>query len=212
MQYKTTKRLFNGTYQYKVVLICACSSAFRHKNSDDILKNIQKIRVDPANKDHYHSWRGIHVKSQKDLDYAFQLHALLAQMSDITIRVESPWVSVYTNDKSNIDALIALDRDQVKYVCIPPENTALVNNTIIMPKVNFDYRITLGKTTQEHSAFVQWAEANAKLKLTKSCKNELSKSMSWGGTFFYVTGDNNLLLAKMHLGSSINKIERIIKA
>jgi hypothetical protein len=81
-----------------------------------------------------------------------------------------------------------------------------------MSKVNFDYKVTLGKTNQECSAFVQWAENNAKLKLTKSCKTELSKNKSWGGTFFYITGDNNLLMAKMHLGGSINKVERIIKA
>jgi hypothetical protein len=70
----------------------------------------------------------------------------------------------------------------------------------------------LGKTTQEHSAFIQWAENNAKLKLTKTCKRELARDYSWGGTYFYVTGENNLLMTKMHLGGSINKVERIIKA
>lgn len=81
-----------------------------------------------------------------------------------------------------------------------------------MPKINFDYKVTIGKTIQEHSAFIQWAEGNAKLKLTKSVKKELSKHRSWGGAYFYLTGDNNLLMAKMHLGGSINKVERIIKA
>jgi hypothetical protein len=40
----------------------------------------------------------------------------------------------------------------------------------------------------------------------------LGKSRSWGGTHFYITGDNNLLMAKMHLAGAISKVERIIKA
>jgi capsular polysaccharide biosynthesis protein len=54
--------------------------------------------------------------------------------------------------------------------------------------------------------------SNKKCKLTKSCIRELEKQRSWGGSHFYITGNNNLLLAKMHLGGSISKIERIIKA
>ena len=53
---------------------------------------------------------------------------------------------------------------------------------------------------------------NKKCKLTKSCTSALLRPRSWGGQHFYITGDNNLLMAKMHLGSSIAKVERIIKA
>ena len=88
----------------------------------------------------------------------------------------------------------------------------LEENTIILPKINYDFKITLSKTDREHSAFVDWAEKNTKVKLTKTCKRELLRDRSWGGTYFYVTGENNLLLTKMHLGGSINKVERIIKA
>jgi len=95
---------------------------------------------------------------------------------------------------------------------LPPENLTLESGVVILPKVPFDYKVTLGKTSQEHSAFITWAESNSKVKITKSCKKELSKPQSWGGTYFYITGNNNLLLAKMHLGGSINKIERISKA
>jgi hypothetical protein len=132
-------------------------------------------------------------------------------MSDIDIRIETPWISVYTSNKKNIDKLVNLDKDRVKYVCVPPANTTLSEDTIIMPKMDFDFRVTLGKTSNECTAFVSWAETNAKVKLTKSCIRDLSKMRSWGGTHFYVTGDNNLLMAKMHLGGCISKIERIAK-
>ena len=77
--------------------------------------------------------------------------------------------------------------------------------------MNYDFRITLGKTSHEHSAFIAWAESNSKVKLTKSCKLDLLKDRTWGGKHLYVTGDNNLLMVKMQLGDSIAKIERIIK-
>jgi hypothetical protein len=214
MLYKITKRLFHGTYQYKIVLICAGSGWFRSGNWDDTLTQLKKIDIatgEMKGNPYYRSY-GSGIKTQEDLDYAFKLQHLLSKLTDIELRVESPWVSIYTNTKSNITALTKLSLDNVKYVSLPPVSTTLQENTIIMPKINFDYKVTIGKTIQEHSAFIQWAEGNAKLKLTKSVKKELSKHRSWGGAYFYLTGDNNLLMAKMHLGGSINKVERIIKA
>jgi hypothetical protein len=211
MLYKTTKRLFNGTYQYKIVLVCAVASSFRSKDLDAVAKSLKKVTVDPTRRASYTSWRGDYVKTQDEIDYAFKLHTALLTLKDLSVRVESPWLSIYTNSKNDVDSIIAVDPSRVKYVCIPPTTTTLDKDVVIMPKINFEYKVTLGKTSQNHSAFVDWALSNAKLKLTKSCKKELSKDKSWGGTFFYITGDNNLLLARMHLGSSINKIERIIK-
>jgi hypothetical protein len=150
------------------------------------------------------------IKTQEQLDYALQLLNYLVNMKDYEIRVESPWVSVYTNNAADVTNLANIDKEQVKYVSLP-SNSSLEENTIILPKVNFDYRVTLGKTTQEYSTFIAWAEANKKLRLTKGCKRELLAPRSWGGTYFYVSGDNNLLMVKMHLGPSVNKVERIIK-
>jgi hypothetical protein len=66
---------------------------------------------------------------------------------------------------------------------------------------------------QEQSAFVEWAESQAgKVLLTKSCKRDLLNESSWGGNHLYITGDNVLLMAKMHLGSIIAKIEHITRS
>jgi hypothetical protein len=207
MLFKTTKRLFRGKYQYKLVLTCAGASWFRGGDWNGTLENLK--RIDLSNNA---NWYAKSIKTSEDLDYAFKLQSRLKKLTDIEVRVESPWVTIYTNTKSNIDDLVKIDKDKVKYISVPPNKTLLDENTIILPKVNYDYKVTLGKTTQEHSAFIQWAENNAKLKLTKTCKRELTRDGSWGGTYFYVTGENNLLMTKMHLGGSINKVERIIKA
>jgi hypothetical protein len=194
------------------VLICAVASSFRSKDFDAIAKSLKKVTVDPNNQSRYTSWRGNYVKTQDEIDYAFKLHTTLSKLTDLSVRVESPWLSIYTNSKDTIDAIIAVDSTKVKYVCAPPATTPLEKDVVIMPKVNFEYRVTLGKTSQNYSTFISWAENNAKLKLTKSCKKDLSKNKSWGGTYFYVNGDNNLLMTKMHLGGSISKVERIVKA
>jgi hypothetical protein len=210
MHYKTTTRLFKGIYQYKIVLVCPGSGWFRN-GLEEALEQLKRVDLADS-RSNATSWRASFIKTQEQLDYAFKLQSQLSKLKDIDIRVESPWISVYTNKKSDVDKLANLDKDQVKYISQPVPNTSLSADTIIMPKMNYEYRVTLGKTNQENLAFVSWAETNKKVKLTKSCVKDLGKARSWGGTHFYITGDNNLLLAKMHLGGSIAKVERIIKA
>ena len=208
MEFKTTRRLFRGIYQYKIVLIVPGAGMFRHGNMSELLETLNKIDL---NQPRTSSWKTPHIKSQEELDYAFKLQNAFSTMTDIEIRVETPWISVYTSNKKNIDKLSNLDKNRVKYVCTPAANSALAEDTIIMPKMDFDYRVTLGKTNNECTAFISWADTNPKIKLTKSCIRDLGKQRSWGGTHFYITGDNNLLMAKMHLGGCIGKIERIAK-
>lgn len=211
MQYKTTNQLFKGTYQYKIVLVCAGASMFRGRDMAQTLSLLKQVDLAKAKNNGYIRY-SVSIKTQEDLDYALSLQKCLSKSTDYDIRVESPYISFYTNNKKDVDNLIKLDANKVKYVCVPPENAILETGTIILPKIPFEYKVTMGKTTQNYSAFITWAESNSKVRVTKSCKKELARDRSWGGTYFYITGDNNLLLAKMHLGGSINKVERIIKA
>jgi len=206
MEFKTTRRLFRNTYQYKIVLVCAGSSLFRDGNALDTLIDIKRGWYD-KDKPRFNN----HIKSQDDLDYAIGLATELNNLSDYDLRVEAPWISIYTNTESNVDKLVALSPDRVKYVSKPDPSTNLASGTIVMPKMDYDYRVTMGKTIQPNPSFIEWAQASKKCKLTKSCIRDLEKPRSWGGTHFYITGDNNLLLARMHLGGSIAKVERIVK-
>jgi hypothetical protein len=182
---------------------------FKGQDADQVFQRLSTLNLAENAKLRW-GHRSSPIKSQAELDYTLQLLAIMQTMKDYDVRVESPWLTVYSNNRGDIYQLIDVDPENVKYVSEPA--TTLVKNTVIMPKVNFEYKVTLGKTTQEYSAFVTWAETNKKLKLTKSCIRDLSKSNSWGGTYFYISGENNLLMAKMQLGGSINKIERIVKA
>lgn len=198
------------------MLVVPGASLFRGCDLDVVLSSLKKVSIADAAKagnstPYYVGWKS-GVKTQSDLDYALALCTRLKKLNNFDIRVETPFISVYSNTEADIIALAKIDNDRVKYISKPPTNTTLTCSTIVMPKMNYEYRVTLGKTTHENSGFVTWADSNKKVKLTKSCIRDLNKDRSWGGTYFYITGDNNLLMAKMHLGSSINKIERIVKA
>lgn len=154
----------------------------------------------------------IHIKNKADAEYIIDLIGQLSSMKDYQVRVESPWVSVYTNSLVDVEAIADIDLDNIKYICKPPADTALSAGSIIMPNVDYEFKVTLGKTSQSHEAFLQWADTNQNVKVTRSCYKDLSNARSWGGKYFYITGKNNLLMAKMHLGGCIAKVETVIKA
>ena len=206
MQFKQTKKLFYGKYQYKIVLVFSGAHLFRGAPSDVIADRIKHVKLET---DIYARKRWT-IKTEEELKYAVKLEHALSNLENFELRVETPWVTIYTNNKKDVDKLSNLDKSRVKYICEPLKGTTLEENTVILPKIKYDYRVTLGKTSQEYSTFISWANTNSKIKLTKSCKTELLKNTSWGGCYFYITGDNNLLMAKMHLCGAISKVERVV--
>ncbi len=211
MLYKQNNSLFGGTYQYKVVLVCAGASYFRSGDMDATQKILDNVSVD-NNTSQITLLRRKSFKTQDDLEYALALCKQIKKLPECNVRVESPWISVYTNTEAEALSLANIDESRVKYISAPPTGVKLAPSTVIMSKCTFEYKITVGKTYSENSAFVLWAESNpTKVKLTRRCKRDMLKPLCHGGSHFYLTGDNVLLVAKMHLGSSISKIERITK-
>lgn len=200
-----------GKYQYKAVLVSGLAHVFREKNLDNSLEKIKAQRsLFLAGRLPRKVING--PKTDEDFTYAFGLQKLFKKFEDFDIRIESPLISFYTNSKKNIDALVKLDIEKVKYISVPPVSVDLEPNTVLLPKVPYDFRVTIGKTTQCHDAFLSWADAsNNKIKITKSCRRMLQRNSSWGGCYFYVKGDNMLLMVKMHLGSNISKVERVVQ-
>jgi hypothetical protein len=211
VQFKITKKLFQGCYQHKAVVVCVGAQSLRDREFDKTLSSLRSIDFTSATRPNFLR-KDTHIRTKVDADYLISLIEQLSRMKDYDLRVESPWVSIYTNNQADIDALIALNPDNIKYVCSPSANSALSAGNVIMPKMDYDFKVTLSKTTQEHSAFIEWASSNSKVRLTKGCIKDLEKSRSWGGKYFYISGKNNLLMAKMHLGDCIAKIESVIKA
>ena len=207
MQYKTTKKLFMGKYQYKVVLVCAGAAWFRNKNLEYTEQRLKLVDVSKA----LTEWQ-YGIRTEEDFDYALTLLNTFKKLENYTIRVEGVWLSLYSNSYKDIKQVASIKESNVKYICQPEFFGKLEQNTVVMPKIPYDFKVTVSKTTSSHTSFVDWATSNNKVKLTKTCIRDLIKDRSRGGSYFYVSGDKTLLMAKMHLGGAIGKIERIIKA
>jgi hypothetical protein len=134
-------------------------------------------------------------------------------MQDYTLRVESPFISVYTNTPKNIDKLIKLDATRVKYISKPPANGQMLEaGSVIMVREGYSFKVTLGRTTRNHTDFIDWAETTGLVKLTGSAKKGLGRNASWGGGHFYVKDDRALTMVKMFLGGGISRVDRVVKA
>ena len=194
-------------YKYKIVLVCPVANWFR---GNDLAFVASKL-VELADTEQHPVW--LKIKTPKDLEYCKTLHNVMFKLSDYELRIEHPLINVYTNVSVNLEKLAVIDPDRVKYISIPNKsNPELANNTVIVKKLDFDYKIFLGKTKQNHTNFVEWSKNNKKIKLTPTAKRSLSRNTSWGGSYFYVKGEQTLTMVRMFVGESIAKIESVIKA
>lgn len=194
-------------YKYKIVLVCPVASWFR---GNDLAFVAGKL-VDLADPKQHPAW--LKFKTPEDLEFCKTLHNVMSTLADYELRIEHPLINVYTNVSVNLEKLAVIDPDRVKYISIPNKsNPELSNNTVIVKKLDYDYKIFLGKTKQNHTNFVEWSKNNKKIKLTPTAKRSLCRNTSWGGSYFYVQGEQTLTMVRMFVGGSIAKIESVIKA
>jgi len=204
---KRTKKLFLDTYSYKVVIISVFASVFRGndlehtaKKLDLILKHYEKTRSMPH-------WVRHCVPADRIL--ASDILQLLTSMTDYAIRVESPILSIYTDNLDDVKKITDELVNYVKYVSMS-ENT-LEKGTIYLKKIDFDYKVTLGNIRTPQDSLIKWCENNSKIRMPKSCKDQLQRGWRCNQRYFYVKDDKSLMMVKMFLGANIQRIDRVIK-
>lgn len=199
---KDTVSLFANKYKYKIVLVCPVAGWFRGNKLDFVLEKLNEGSFPP--------W--IKIKSKEDLDYCFKLQNLMTTLQDYELRVENPFINFYTNTPSNLEKLAALDEQRIKFISLPNKNNPnLAQDSVIVKTLDYKYKVHLGTTKQDYNNFLNWCENNDKIRLTKRAKKDLSKRTSWGGSYFYVKDDKTLTMVRMFLGSTISKLETVIK-
>lgn len=196
-------------YQYKAVLVCPVASWFRGGNLDFakeklLLIDAKKLPLDTP------LWSKL--KTQQDLDFCIKLEYILSKLSNFDIRVEHPLLSFYTNTFDDMVTVSNVDVFRTKYVSQPGTTLQpkLEKNTIFLPKIDYGFRVTMGKTRTNYASFIEWAKNNNKVKLTNNAIRDLGRDRSWGGCYFYVKDEKSLTLVKMFLGSEIGRIDRVI--
>lgn len=196
-------------YQYKTVLVCPVASWFRGVNLDYIREKLLEIEDKPLPLE-TPLWSKL--RNKNDLDYCIKLEHALSTIKDFFVRVEHPLISLYSNNIDDITSVSNIDPDRVKYVSKPGDKVRpkLEKNTVFLPKIKYGFKITIGKSTQSHENFIEWASKSDHVKLTKSCIRDLTRSKSWGGSYFYVKDERSITMVRMFLTAEISRIDRVI--
>jgi len=162
IQTKQTTKLFNGKYKYKIVLVTKTASWFRGAD----LEHVKTMTAVQDMSTHAHWARTI---TTTEIEYAVKLTSAMQKMTDFIIRIESPYINFYTNNKADIEKLAKVNVDSVKYVSVPtPGSEAnLEDKKIIVKNLDYDYRVTMGRTRQNYNNFLQWCSGKDKVKLSK---------------------------------------------
>lgn len=198
-----TTKLFNKKYKYKIVVKTPVAHWFRHNNLENVKKKLNSL---PSR----YEERLREVSEQK---YVSNLLNSLEVINDYDLRVEHPYISIYSNSKDDIIKLAKINAQNVKYVSLPGKNPELLEpNQIILKRLDYKFRVTLKYTQQEFNSFLSWAENNDKVRLTKRAKRDLSSNMSFGGGYFYVKDEKTLSMVRLFMGSYIRSIENIVKS
>lgn len=198
-----TEKLFQGKYKYKLVISLGVAAWFRGAD-------LEKAKFHSEDNNRYYT----RSSTPGDKIYGKKLITFLSELSDWHIRVETPYLSVYLNNLTDLESLVKFSHARIKYVSIPNPDTEskLLEKTVIVKNLDFDYRVTVGATRQNYSSFVQWSKDNPKVRLPKRAAKDLSKDSSPGGGYFYVKDDKSLTMVKMFLGRTITKVENVVRA
>jgi hypothetical protein len=204
---KHSQRLFENQFRYKAVVVCPGGHWFRGKNLDYAQEMLDDWNTGSLQKNQW-----LKIKSHSDYQYCLSLLKILKKATDFHLRIEHPLLSFYSNDYSVVIAIANLDVTKTKYIAEPPVNINITQGEIILKRIDYDFKVTIGATRQNFANFVQWSENSKKVKMTKGCKKELRKDRSWGGSYFYVKDEQTLLLVRMFIGSEMARIDKVIKA
>ncbi len=199
---KYSNKLFRGKYKYKVVFTSGVAGWFRSGDADSIIKHYE-------DNDYYYARKA----SPNEKTHAKKLGELLKTIDSWAARVETPCVSLYLDTEDDLEKVVQSCKSRLKYVEIPdPKNqNLLAEGTVLVKKLDFGFKVSLGASTQNHSNFVQWCENNPKIRMPKRAKRDLSKDENAGGGFFYVKDEKVLTMVKMFLGRTITRVETVVQ-
>jgi len=200
---KHSTKLFQGKYKYKIVFTSGVAGWFRGNS-------VENIRQYYERKDsHYYSRNA----TPAELDHALKMSDVLETIEDWNARVETPFVSIYLNNEKDLESIVKTCKDRVKYIEIPDPKSQdlLTQGCVLVKKLDFKFRVSLGISNQNHSNFVNWCENNSKIRMPKRAKRDLTKDRNTGGGFFYVKDEKSLTMVKMFLGRTITRVETVVQ-
>ena len=214
MLHYETQKLFYNKYFYKLVVRNSLANIFREKKFsfarevlDDLQYQFEKGEVLVRS----NNYRKTPVELLEFLECQTLYKELLKNI-DYRIRIEVPYLQIYTNDKQ---WLLELSQKVLKPEEFWQPDSAYVNflkeNVIIISKpTKFPYRVTLGDI-RVNPGFSLWIQRNHdKIKIGRGCKEAIDAHSYCANLYFYVRDEKVLELVKLMITPSIRRIDKLV--
>jgi hypothetical protein len=206
-----TKKLFYGTFPYKLVWTSPVAVEFRGGNLAKISSLIDNLQLQKrtTGQIHYNRFLLGSVISYDHLKEIQALYTALTYNADYKLRVEINDVCIFSHESEWLRTL-ADNLESVTQWWEPAGNN-LQPNTILMKNMHdWQYKITLNNHVPD--TFAPWVENNLeKIRIG----NKLLANIREGDTYlngyhFYVKNDRYLSLVRLVLGKSLRRIDKVI--
>jgi hypothetical protein len=208
--YKNTKtsKLFFDKFVNKVTVVTPVASEFRNNKMEYTKTSLANLSLRISKSENKSisvtAWTKRMV-NETDIKLAVALCNLLANTkSDYAIRVEGPWLGIYSNDDALIDNIVA--NNMVKEVSKPASSKVrdflLANpNSIISNKYTHKYRVTVNPLKESSANFHSWAEKIPTIKLLK-------RTYRTEG-YFYASNEKTLGMCRLFLGNKLRRVDTL---
>jgi hypothetical protein len=204
---RETKKLFYNEYPYKLGFSNPLAHIFREKNFKFARDQLHKLQM------LYNENEPLTLGSYRQKTYTEQsfkeckwLYEELQSRDDYKIRIEFPFVQLYSSDK---DWLYFLSKKIENPLDFYEPPVMLSKNTILVETPsNYGYRITLN--SKPDPSLASWIQANPKLaKAGPVFLDEVANSGYSKGLYFYVRDDKVLNIVGLMLGSAC-RVDKIV--
>ena len=210
-----TTKLFYGQYVYKVVIRNEIAHLFREKNYTWAKYSLDKLQAQlEEGADQLHFVRGQRWAAVSISDFltAQKLFHEFTNFDNCKLRVENPWLSVYSNDIKWLKNLTSKVGDSCQEFWEPNSKNIklLESNTIISYSIkDYKYKVTLGSKTCPN--FINWIDSNRdKIKIGNKTYEAINDNCYTKGLYFYVRDEKVLNLINLIIGPAAQRIDKIV--
>ena len=207
-----TTKLFYNKYLYKLLLHNPLVSIFRDKNFTYARQQLDALQLKYESGDKLRvSEHRLAVSVEQFVGAKFLLTELDKQI-DFKLRIESPRMAIYSNDKKWLEYMktkplkfFEFWSPNNKYVHLLQKNTILTND------INFGYTYKVTFSDKIDPNFYKWIINNpSKVKAGDTCLESIKKGQYVRGFYVYIKDDKILSLVLLMIGSQIARIDNIV--
>ena len=211
-----TTKLFYNKYMYKLLAFNQLATIFRNKNFANARKELDLLQRSYENGKpliKYWGLRDFKIGTESFFDAKKLLASFQKYEGDFTLRVESSFISIFSNDKKWIEKIkndITNDFAH-EYWSPDPDLICYLDPKIILVNgpVNYKYKVTLGPKGEP--SFATWAEKNPQhIKIGSIAKKEIKEDSWVNGFYFYAKNEKTLQICSLMLGNKIRRVDTLV--